>query len=277
MKCILCHKEDITLIGEIKSSYTWIQMGEDFKFKVYDCDTCKTRFVSPYIVEKELYEFIFSETDIYISHLDFALKVRKFDDPSWALLNLGHPYYGVLEFLKGKKDLEILDVGCSYGSLCFIMSLIGHKTIGIDISRRAIQFAKGIFGDAFYEVGIEELIRDNPTIKFNLITAVEVIEHISNPMEFIKNCLSLLRGGGSLLITTPNKDYKHYSKDRKDREVRENKIWFFDQPPVHLAIYGEDSMRYIAKENNCKIEFITCPGLSQITGNLNLIAVFTKI
>ena len=212
-----------------------------------------------------------------MSHLEFALKARKFDDPSWALLGLGHPYYGVMDFLKGKKELEVLDVGCSYGSLCFIMNLLGHKTIGIDVSNRSIQFAKGIFGDSFYKLDIGELLTQNPQIKFNLVTAVEVIEHVPEPMQFVKDCLSCLKPGGSLLITTPNKDYKHYSKDRKEREEKENKIWFFDNPPVHLAIYGEDSMRYIAKENNCKVEFITCPGLSQITGNLNLIAVFTKI
>ena len=275
MNCILCNKENSKLIGKVKSKYPWIKVENDFE--AYDCDACSTRFISPNKVGKELYEFIFSETDIYLSHLEFALKVRKFDDPSWALLGLGHPYYGVLEFLRGKKDLDILDVGCSYGSLCYVMSLMGNKTIGIDISRRAIQFAKGIFGDAFYEISIEDMIKNNPNLKFGLITAVEVIEHLPNPMEFIQQCLSLLKPNGSLLITTPNKDYQHYSKDRKEREERENKIWFFDDPPVHLAIYGEDSMKYIAKENNCKVEFITCPGLSQITGNLNLVAIFTKI
>ena len=259
------------------STYAWAKSPEgQLKFEIYDCEVCDTRFCYPNVIPNDFYEFIFKNTSFYTSHLEFALKLTKFDDPSWALLGLGHPYYGILKFLENKKELEILDVGCSYGSVVAVMQLLGHKAIGIDISNQAIQFAKGIFGDNFYMTDINGLIKENPTLRFDLVTAIEVIEHTSTPMEFIKQCLSMLKVGGSLLITTPNRDYKNYSESRKLREVLEKKIWHFDNPPVHVAIYGEKAMKYIAEQNNCKVEFITCPGISQITGNLNLIAVFTK-
>ena len=279
MLCLLCTSEKTKLIGTVKSTYSWVKiLGKtDSEFEVYDCEVCDTRFVFPNIVSEDLYDFVFKGTDLYRSHLDFALNLAKHDDPSWALLSLGHPYYGILDFLKGKAGLEVLDIGCSYGSVVYIMNLLGHKASGIDISNQAIQFAKGIFGNNYYLTDTKGLLENNPTLRFDLVTAIEVIEHVSEPMEFIKQCLSLLKPNGSLLLTTPNKDYKQYSESRKQRELLEKKIWHFDSPPVHLAIYGEKAMRYIAEQNNCKVEFIVCPGLSQTTGNLNLIAVFTKL
>ena len=277
MNCILCQSENIKNIGSMPSTYEWLNFQDKtLKFEIFDCKDCNTRFVIPNTPMENFYEFIFNQTDIYANQLEFARKLKRFDDPSWALLNLGHPYYGILKFLEGKKGLDILDVGCSFGQLTYVLGLMGHKAMGIDVSNMAVQFAKGLFGEHYYFTDMAGLIANNPILKFDLVVAIEVIEHLSKPMEFISQCLSRLREGGAFLFTTPNKDYKQFSPQRIEREILENKIWHFENPPVHVAIYGEKAIQYMAKENNCNVEFITCPGLAQVTGNLNLVAVFTQ-
>mgnify|MGYP001607371740 FL=1 len=102
MVCLLCKSERTKLIGKLKPTYDWVKDPvKELEFEVYDCEVCDSRFVYPNDVPKDFYDFVFKSTELYRSHLEFAMKLIKFDDPSWALLGLGHPYYGLLEYLKG--------------------------------------------------------------------------------------------------------------------------------------------------------------------------------
>ena len=267
-KCILCSQDKTKFIGIIKPE-SWA-VGDA---EVYDCESCELRFVM--VSEAPNYDFIYNQTDTYASMLDFTRKLRRYDDPSWALIGLGHPYYAVLDFLKGKKDLKILDVGCGYGALTYIMAVLGHKVLGTEVSRQAAYMAKGLFGDFFMQGDIKEFKKQLPDERMDLVVAVEVIEHLANPMEFVKDCISVLEEGGNLILTTPNKDYKEIFLGRI--EQHKDEIWKMEKPPIHLAIFGEKSMEYIAKENNLKLEiFRDFPGMAQLTGSPNLVAIFTK-
>lgn len=270
MKCILCQKEDIKNIGKLTHNHKWLEGVKEFS--IQDCNTCGTRFAHPYNAIN--YDFIFDQTDIYKSHLEFARILRRQDDPSWALIGLGHSYYGVFDYLKGKKNLKILDVGCSYGYLTWVLNCMGHQTFGIDITKQAIGFATGTFGQTFYYADTREFLKEFPQQKFDLVVAIEVIEHLSQPMDFIQDCAELLNKKGNILITTPNKDFNQFFEDRK--EINKDKIWMMEEPPIHFAIYGKQSMEYIAKENNLKVSFVDVPGMAQTTGPLNLITVFEK-
>lgn len=275
INCILCGKEQTKFLGELKPQYDWVKMeGNDDKFDIYDCETCGARFAYPNSIQPKFYDFIFDQTSIYKGQLEFARTLRQQDDPSWALMALGHPYYGVFEFLKGKKNLDILDLGCSYGYLTYVLNLMGHRTIGIDVSRQAVYFAKGVFGDTFFQMDIEELVKNNPQLKCDVIIAIEVIEHLEKPMQFVQTALKCLKDKGHFIITTPNKDFKHLMEDRA--QMHANDVWMADHPPVHLSLFGKQAMEYIAKENNLSLSFIIPIGLAEQTGSLNLIAVFQK-
>jgi 2-polyprenyl-3-methyl-5-hydroxy-6-metoxy-1,4-benzoquinol methylase len=268
-KCILCSQNKTEFVGEVKIEVPFV--GPDFQ--IYDCQTCGLKFVANAGMID--YNFVYSQTEIYANVLEFARKLRRQEDASWALVSRGHPMYAVLSFLKNKKDLEILDVGCGYGELVWVMAMLGHKVLGIDVARQAIQFAKGLFGDMFYELDIKGLIKNAPDLKFDLITAVEVIEHLREPMEFVRDCASLLKDGGSLILTTPNGDYQEILPDR--REQHKNEIWKMEKPPVHWAIFREKTMEYIAREVNLKLNiFRDFPGFAQLSGSPNLVAIFTK-
>lgn len=269
MKCILCKAETNNKIGSVKS-YSWIgdEDGNPRSFDIYDCSVCGTRCADvPHAID---YNFVFAQTDLYEEQLWFAHKLRRQEDPSWALISRGHPYFALFEHIRGKNGLEILGVGCSYGYVEYVLYRMGHSVLGMDVSYQTIQFARGMFGELFVYSDIHSFVEANPDKKYDLVFAIETIEHVEDPLGFIKSCKKALKPHGEVLITTPNRDYVQIFADRP-----QNPVWIMEKPPVHLAIYGRKSMEYIAKEIGMKLEiFDRFPGLAERSGSLNLVAIF---
>lgn len=95
------------------------------------------------------------------------------------------------------KGLNILDCGISKGGVADILSGEGANCFGVDINPRKIKDINIIQGDL--NKGIPEF-----GIKFDVIFAGEIIEHLFNDTQFIQECKKILRPKGLLIITTPN-------------------------------------------------------------------------
>lgn len=270
VKCILCQRDAVKYIDSIESPYNWLY-GER-KFSIYDCQTCDTRFAYPFESSNpNFYDFVFDQTDIYQSSLEFARTLRRQEDASWALIARGNPYFAVFEYLKGKRGLLALDVGCGYGSMVYVLNMMGHRAFGIDVSRQSVYVAAGLYGGIFANETVATHAQNNPG-KYDLLYAIEVFEHLDKPWEFIRDCLACLKPGGDLIISTPNRDYKTYDSSRSGYAGQ----WPGEKPPLHLGFYGERAMAYIANEYKLGLRFPTFPGLMEFTGPLNLVAIFTK-
>jgi 2-polyprenyl-6-hydroxyphenyl methylase/3-demethylubiquinone-9 3-methyltransferase len=115
-------------------------------------------------------------------------------------------------FLKGKK---ILDVGCGGGILAEAMGQLGGKVTGIDASPNTIGIAKAHSksvnsGVIYIQKTIEEFITTNPDEKFDVITCLEMLEHVPSPLGVIQSCSSLLNDGGDIFFSTINRNPKSY-------------------------------------------------------------------
>ena len=115
-------------------------------------------------------------------------------------------------FLKGKK---ILDVGCGGGILAEAMGQLGGKVTGIDASPNTIGIAKAHSksvnsGVIYIQKTIEEFIASNPDEKFDVITCLEMLEHVPSPLGVIQSCSSLLNDGGDIFFSTINRNPKSY-------------------------------------------------------------------
>jgi 2-polyprenyl-6-hydroxyphenyl methylase/3-demethylubiquinone-9 3-methyltransferase len=120
-------------------------------------------------------------------------------------------YIHELSNLKGKK---VLDVGCGGGILSESMTKLGAEVTGIDQSEIAIKIAslhskENNLNINYKLLNIEDLVKKNNQ-KFDVITCLEMIEHVPNPESIIHCCNELLAENGSIFISTINRNLKSF-------------------------------------------------------------------
>lgn len=109
------------------------------------------------------------------------------------------------------KGLKILDVGCGGGILCEPLARLGATVTGIDGSSKAIEVAKHhaqLMGlDISYSLTTVENFREKD---FDVVCAIEIIEHVNQPLTFVGSCAELLSKNGLFFVSTLNKTWKSY-------------------------------------------------------------------
>lgn len=112
--------------------------------------------------------------------------------------------------LKGKT---VLDIGCGGGLICEPLARLGGKITGVDADPKAIQVARehslhhGV-PVTYKNAAAEDLVADGE--KFDFLTALEILEHVSAPMSFVALCADLLKPGGKVVFSTLNRTWKSY-------------------------------------------------------------------
>jgi 2-polyprenyl-6-hydroxyphenyl methylase/3-demethylubiquinone-9 3-methyltransferase len=99
-----------------------------------------------------------------------------------------------------------LDVGCGAGLLAEPLARLGAAVTGLDAAPENIAVARA-HADAqgltiAYRAGGIESLKDGP---FDLVTAMEVIEHVADPAAFVRGLAGALAAGGLLILSTPNR------------------------------------------------------------------------
>lgn len=126
---------------------------------------------------------------------------------------------------------HVLDVGCGTGYGASMMASVAGDVTGFDISPEAVQYATGRYGEhARFSVGSASALPAR-SIRFDLVTAFEVIEHIGEWPELIKEAARVMKPTGIFLVSTPNK--MQYDESRK--EVGAN--------PFHVHEFEEGEFR----------------------------------
>jgi SAM-dependent methyltransferase len=96
---------------------------------------------------------------------------------------------------------RLVDVGCGPGLLLDEARARGYDTVGLELSRDAASYARDALGLDVRELPLEEF--DDPD-GFDVVTLVDVLEHLDDPVGGIERCARLLRPGGVVCIATPD-------------------------------------------------------------------------
>jgi 2-polyprenyl-3-methyl-5-hydroxy-6-metoxy-1,4-benzoquinol methylase len=195
------------------------------------CNSCTLEFADPLLPgDNEFYEAL-------ASHEGYYPHVRE--------------EYGIVsaEIAKTKgTNAKILDIGCGSGD--FLEMLRNEKftnACGIDATAASVEACKAKGLDA-YRCRIEDFEKG----PFDAIVSFHCLEHVDNPVEFIRLALEKLSPGGTLYISTPYSPQTHEYG------------WFhpLNHPPHHLLRLNEISYRALAEKTGSNIRFMNFNSVS---------------
>ena len=161
-----------------------------------------------------------------------------------------------LEWINARAPLRgktVLDIGCGGGILAESMAKKGANVTGIDLSEKALKVADlhsletGV--SVRYELIAAEALAAREPAGFDVVTCMEMLEHVPDPAAIVQACATLVKPGGQVFFSTLNRNPKSY---------------------LFAVIGAEYLLRLLPKGTHDYAKFITPAELAQYARNAGL-------
>lgn len=197
---------------------------------------------------------------------DALFPVTEFDDVqsliNYLKDNKGYDYsnsFSMINFMKGKYVAEL---GCGHGFISVALSNEVGQLDSFDVDSEAINVAirlKNKYSIKNVSPRLFDGYNTNSMDKsYDVVLSADVLEHVTEPLKYLKECYRILKDGGILILTTPNGLIA-----KKNNKIIKN------HSPFHITEYYPDELMKMLSENNFKI-FKTYSKLDVITNGYRL-------
>ncbi len=119
-----------------------------------------------------------------------------------------------IDEIAGLEGKRVLDVGCGGGILSESMAARGASVTGIDMGEAPLAVAKLHLLESGLEVDYQripvEMLADERPGTYDIVTCMEMLEHVPDPASVIQSCAELAKPGGNLFFSTINRNPKAY-------------------------------------------------------------------
>ena len=121
---------------------------------------------------------------------------------------------GYIDGIAGLAGKRVLDVGCGGGILSESMAAMGAEVTGIDMGEAPLEVARLHLLESGLEVDYQripaEALADSAPGSFDVVTCMEMLEHVPDPSSVIRACHTLVKPGGHVFFSTINRNPKAY-------------------------------------------------------------------
>lgn len=195
------------------------------------------------------------ETDYYGRHYWFAHQERDYGHSNLVTRARQDLPERCLHWLRALLQYRLppgrsLELGCAHGGFVALLHLAGFQASGLELSPWVVEFARRTFDVSVYGGPIEDQPIEPRSL--DVIAAMDVLEHLTNPVAILDRCASLLVDDGLLLFQTPR-----YVEGTSEQELRrtddpflaqlksDEHIYLFSQTSLHRLL-GERGFRHVA-------------------------------
>lgn len=239
--CVVCGNTKNVDKIPLNPNYSRYFDGEK-NYQWFSCHICKAQFCYPR--ETADYDEIYTTIPSYKAFLENY--EEEIDDTIYCKKN-DRLYRSIMYYFLKLVPFRgnFLDFGTGNGALVKLASKLGFNAYGVEISDVAREFIKSNLQITTFS-SLEEVMESG--MKFNVITALEVIEHVEFPVNVIKSLKNLLTQDGYLIISVPNlnRPYWRFKEIGKEREVWLNS-GAGDAPPHHLTRFNRHTLELALK------------------------------
>ena len=226
--------------------------------KVYRCVECGHGSVFPQPTVKEVAGF-YALSAYYTqgaSHMP-TVPEKLFDKIltklAWTFDN-GKSLDLILDQMDLNDQSSVCEIGAGHGQNLVNLQNQGHKVVGVDPDRQAIDQAAKNNIKVLIGTG-ENLPEEIQSARFDLVIMSHSLEHCIDPILALSNAVDILRCGARLICEVPNTDCKHFVVNNICSEM-------FDAPR-HLHFYNTNSLLISLKKVGLKIDSINYTGFTR--------------